>query len=267
MRLARLIPLAGGLLSGAGLMLAVLQLSAADQPAPALLEPDPCEGQTDQECGQTINALRSEGNKKYTEWVNNFIASGQDPRSLPRSPSSALAAPPPPTLDLAVQAANTIVVGAINDVDFEVVPPDDPSGHAFVRTKARVSIESTLKGDPVKEITILQFGGPEPGSDWESGRLLYLEAAPLLLKGDRALLFLKKDDLGYYVQAWTGTYLLDKNDKLDALAGNPFEAAVEKKTLSEFTDEIRALVAAQAASRPNSAGSLGNPGSAARTVR
>jgi hypothetical protein len=55
---------------------------------------DPCEGQTDEECNQTIDRLRREGAQRFTAWVNDFIATGQDPRSLPRSPNIGLLAPP-----------------------------------------------------------------------------------------------------------------------------------------------------------------------------
>ncbi|HSP55701.1 MAG TPA: hypothetical protein VLS25_08935 [Dehalococcoidia bacterium] len=111
----------------------------------------------------------------------------------------------------------------------------------------RISVEDALKGDPGKEIIVVQAsGGPHPGPDWDTGVLAYSEATPYLLKGDRALLFLKKDETGYYVQGWTGTYLVDKEDRLDAVTGNPFEAAAEAKTLSGFSDEITAIVAKQA---------------------
>lgn len=248
MRVTRIITVAAGLVSGTALAVTILQFSAASQPEGVVQEPNPCEGQTDEGCNKTIDRLRSEGNAKYINWVNDFIASGQDPRELPRSPSSAIAPESPQSLDVAVARADIILTGVVTEATFEVVPPDDPSGFAFVRGKALIAIENTLRGTAAKEIAILQFGGPEPNSDWKTGSLLYLEAAPLLLEGDRALLFIKKDELGYSVQAWTGTYLVDNEDKVDAIAGNPFEASVEAKTLSEFSEEIGALVAKQAQS-------------------
>lgn len=248
MKLTKLAAVAGGLITGIALMLAVLQLSAADQPSPTVDEPNPCAGQTDEQCNQTVDTLRSEGNAKVVKWVKDFIASGQDPRSLPRSPTTALPAPAASSLDLAVEGAETIVIGYITDVDFEVVL-DDTAGPASVWGTAHVSVEGTLKGDQAKEIMVVQSGGPQPNSDLKSGSLAYSEATPYLLKGDRALLFLKKDELGYYVQGWTGTYLVDKEDKLDAVAGNPFGASVEAQSLSQFSAEIEAVVAGQAAAR------------------
>jgi len=244
MKSMRIIALAGGLLSGLLLAVAVLQMSAADEPTPGAKEPDPCKGQTDEECNHTIDTLRSEGNAKVVKWVEDFIASGQDPRSLPRSFITALPAPPVPTLDHAVEDADRIVMGEVIGVEFEVV--EDTSGPATVWGTAHVSVESTLKGDEAKEVMVRQSGGPWPDADMKAV-LAYSEATPYLLKGDRVLLFLKEDELGYSAQVWTGTYLVDEEDRLDAVTGNPFEASVEAKTLPEFTAEIRALVAAQAA--------------------
>jgi hypothetical protein len=59
------------------------------------------------------------------------------------------------------------------------------------------------------------------------------------LKGDHVLLFLKKDELGYYVQG--GRALICSIMKTGwTRCGNPFETSVEAKTLSEFSAEIEA---------------------------
>ncbi|HSP55702.1 MAG TPA: hypothetical protein VLS25_08940 [Dehalococcoidia bacterium] len=94
-------------------VVSALQPSAADQTNPVVKEPDPCEGQTDEECNHTINGLRSEGATRYTAWVNDFIASGQDPRALPRSATTALPMPPVPGIDAAVADAEIIFVGTV----------------------------------------------------------------------------------------------------------------------------------------------------------
>ena len=238
-----------GALAGIALAVAALQLSSADPTPQVEREPDPCEGQTDEACNETIDKLRSEFNARYVEWINDYLASDQDVRELRRARSNALGDPPLPTLGLAVDSADAIVLGTVTDVAFEVVPPDDPSGFAFVQSTARVAIDETFKGGVAKEIEINQYGGPEPNSDWKTGHLLYTEAAPLLLDGDKVLLFLDKDEFGYLVQSWTGTYLIDSDGKLDAVFGNPFEASAEADSVTQFSTAIEASVAEQAAAQ------------------
>jgi hypothetical protein len=65
-------------------------------------------------------------------------------------------------------------------------------------------------------------------------------ADPLLLPGDRAVLFLKySEPAGWWeTQAWTGQYRIGEDDTIAATDLNPFGAEVEGSGLDEFLQLI-----------------------------
>ena len=68
--------------------------------------------------------------------------------------------------------------------------------------------------------------------------------APVLLTGDRALLFLRHQPTvtgAYDVQPFTGTYPR-KDGKIFAVAGNPFRSLIDGKPEHEVIDMILQLV-------------------------
>jgi len=110
--------------------------------------------------------------------------------------ASILTEAPEPTLTDAARAADQIAVGEVTDVDFKVEGVSVVSFH--ISRRIGPASGKALTGPD--EITILQAGGPEPAdADWHGMVLSEAEADPLLLPGDRALLFLRADGSRYYV--------------------------------------------------------------------
>jgi hypothetical protein len=75
--------------------------------------------------------------------------------------------------------------------------------------------------------------------------LAYAENDPLLLPGDRALLFLQYDKNidNYYVQSSSGHYLISDEGKLSVLELNAFGASVSGQTVDQFAATIASLLA------------------------
>ena len=156
-------------------------------------------------------------------------------RTLERVPVNASYAGGKPTLREAVKDASLVVVGRVTKAEFE----------AFAGTHLTVEVQSAVKG-PARagtSIRVWMGGGPFPDLEFKAGTLTIYENAPLLLLGDRALLFLEGPlpSGEYYPQSWTGLYNLE-GGVARALEGNPFRAQVDR--LAEAA--LVALVAAEA---------------------
>lgn len=112
---------------------------------------------------------------------------------------------------------------------------------AVLGARVTLKIERILKGSTSPTLEIPMGGGPEPAGTWEEVILGYEENAPLLLPGDRAVLFLEYDQRtkSYGVQSFSGEYLVDAAGKVQALEMNPFAAEVNGKTVDQFAAAIR----------------------------
>jgi hypothetical protein len=181
------------------------------------------------------SALRAKGEAKARAWRQAFIASHRDPRGLRQVHMLAMFEPGPSTLQGAVADADLIVIARVESVRF-----DDQSG-AFVM----LGVERTLKGSAGHQIEVTEIGGPEIAQDGVSGVLKVAENAPLLLPGDRAMLFLKQGSIfgtaGYRVQSFTGTYMLN-NGRVRALAGNQFRSLAEAQSEDALASIVAGLV-------------------------
>jgi hypothetical protein len=130
------------------------------------------------------------GRAKQRDFFNQFVASGQDPRSLPRASISHIDCWCPPMTNLreTITAAHAVVVGTVTRVDFTY---DNGLG----RSRASISVERVLKdGALPRDLVVAQIGGPViVGNGTPSGQpaLGQMENDELLLKGDKAVLFLR----------------------------------------------------------------------------
>lgn len=189
-------------------------------------------GLTDAQREQNYAAGRSEFQARYEQWLAQFVGSGRDPRALPKRELAAIYTPPKPDLATAVDAAELIVVGNTVSVRFE----------ATTSALVTFAVEQVLKGVAGPTVTIQQAGGPMPDRAWGGGTLAIAANAPLLLPGDRAILFLHRDTGGtYYVQSFTGMYRIE-NGVTDALEGNPFLPEVDglpdKEMILRILEEV-----------------------------
>jgi hypothetical protein len=175
----------------------------------------------------------------YRAWLDSFVKRGADPRSLPRANMLTIAEGPAPDLPSAVRQADLIVVGRALAIRFE------PGPRAYVR----FAVDRTLKGSASGIVDVMQLGGPEPLPDVNHAILAVADNAPLLLPGDRAVLFLRRPLLPpyapstagpYYVESFTGTYLLN-NGWVRALDGNPFHGQADAQTVETFTSILNGL--------------------------
>jgi hypothetical protein len=110
-------------------------------------------------------------------------------------------------------------------------------------------VEKILKGEKVRELTIVQMGSPDvPGSD--------LDSCPLFLSGDRYLLFLRKNETGSYsfhpqghLMVWENrvysmNYILPSGDALPPIPElncNGDDLATIENKITEIVDSVQLI--------------------------
>lgn len=111
--------------------------------------------------------------------------------------------------------------------------------------RVTLKIDRVLKGSTGSTLEIAMGGGPAPAGNWDEVHLVFDENAPLLLPGDRAVLFLEYEDSiqSYLVQSFSGEYLVDSAGNVQALEINPFAAEVNGRSLDEFAAVIESTLA------------------------
>lgn len=235
MRLARLRTLGAivSVLAGLALAAGVYAIASggrSDEPKAQ----DPCQGLSSAQCQTLIASSQKEFETRLSQWLAQFNSPDADLSSLPKVPLSADYPPPYPTLAEAAKAADAIVVGTAQGVSFE------PQWQASVT----ISVQQVIKGAPPATLTLRQGGGPQPYLDWTSAVLAVADADPLLLPGDRALLFLKAGAVtgSYEAQPWTGHYRVSDGGKVSALPQNPFASDVEGLSLNALAAKVQAAV-------------------------
>jgi hypothetical protein len=190
-------------------------------------------GKSDQDIRARQQAGETVAEAKYRAWLDNFVASGQDPRSLERRPmDGGRAAPPKPNLATATLDAEAIISGVVEKADYSL----GYYAKGFDGTIVTIRLDSVAKGALIQGQTmqVRMAGGPEPYQDYKDGYLAYAKEAPLLLPGDRAVLFLNRDTVGEYEpHAFTGVYNI-VNGQVRALDGNPFKQVTEGLTEAAF---------------------------------
>jgi hypothetical protein len=124
------------------------------------------------------------GRARQRDFFNQFVASGQDPRSLPRISVSPYSGPIA-SLKETVATADAIVAGTVSRQDFS------RSGDGVERSRARISVDTIIKDSTVlpDELVIDQTGGPVLGQGGPA--LFQLDVDELMLKGDKGVLFLR----------------------------------------------------------------------------
>jgi hypothetical protein len=184
---------------------------------------------------------------RYKQWMEEFKATGTDLRSLERLPMDG-GRPLPAKANLAEATADAdlIVEAVVESVTSEVY-------HMFPLSTVMLRVSSSAKGNVSDgdSIVVKMAGGPLPASSKfnpEEAVLVYDEPAPLLLPGDRAVLFLQLNPDGkqildgeYTPQNFTGIYRVSGDGHLSALEGNPFAKDSEDWSVNSLFQQIRSL--------------------------
>jgi hypothetical protein len=191
---------------------------AAATPPPKIVPPDPDAGLTDAQREAAYASGRAESAARYAKWLDDFIASGRSAADLPRADLMVADRAPASTLAAAKAAADLIVVGHVLSDEFTV----DGTFVTF-------GIDRVATGTaPAPSVTIVMNGGPQPDPTISTGVLAVDDAAPVLLPGDTAMLFLElsKSTGNYEVQPTSGFYKIARGG-VEAVEGNPFGGTLD----------------------------------------
>jgi len=152
------------------------------QVAPEKKPANPDEGKSDEQRLAEHSAAHAQQGK----FLEEFMASGKDPRALERISIRSYGAPVR-SLDESASRASHIIAGAVTDVSYT-----DGENGSLPRSQAKVAIRQLVKGEGLQpEITVFQLGGPVPSN---GGRLAQIETDELLLPGDEVVLLLTSED-------------------------------------------------------------------------
>lgn len=108
----------------------------------------------------------------------------------------------------------------------------------------RVAVDETLKGKSGDAVEVILPNALMPDDQWMNPRVGVVDAMPMIYAGDNVILLLVADPntLGDFdVRPWTGTYI-KVGERTRAVEGNPFSNAIEKLTLADLKEAIRAVV-------------------------
>lgn len=213
---------------------AVAAVMAQTDTQPKMFPPNPWAEKSDTERQADVDAAH----KRNDEYLRAFIASEQDPRSLPVIEINSYAAPLA-DLSAAVAAADVIVRGVVEDTTFEV----NPSGGLpiMVSTVRIASVDKGTSGGSI--IAVRQLGGPV--AQPEGGAFARLENDEPILPGDDVILFLQRASAGHYTpQPGTGVYFV-KGGRIYAEEANPFGDQMSGLSALELATSVESVVESQ----------------------
>jgi hypothetical protein len=192
------------------------------QVAPEKKPANPDVGKSDEQRLAEHKAAHAQQGK----FLQDFVASGKDPRALERLSVRSYGAPVR-TLDESVGRASHIIAGAVTNVSYT-----DGENGSLPRSQANVTIRQLVKGEASQpEITVFQLGGPVPSN---GGRLAQLETDELLLPGDEVVLLLTSEDGQFRALPGSGIIFF-QNGVAAPEKSNLFGNEVRGKSLIEIT--------------------------------
>lgn len=151
-----------------------------------------------------FDALVAAGDARQQQYLREFIASGTDPRTLPREFVSGSSGEPD-TLRGVIAISEVIVRAQVIRTEFVGQPLDLPL------TISTVRVSDVARGSAVgAELKVVQRGGPVPQSNRQGGALAQLETDEILLTGDDVVLFLRAERRvgGYMTVGAAGIYFI-----------------------------------------------------------
>jgi hypothetical protein len=193
---------------------------------------NPEQGLTDQQIEALHAAERQQFDDHYAQWVSSLDVSTLPLSSLRHGKMTGVVMPPPQSMREAKAQSSVIAVGTVT----RIKPDPEPFG-----TTVSFHVDRVVKGTPTSDIDIWQVSHLEPTSDWAGVVIVDADWAPLLLPGDRAILFLSstKEPGLYFVQQFTGMYRV-QNGKVKGIPGNPFASSLDGKDESSVVSDITA---------------------------
>jgi hypothetical protein len=216
---------------GAGLETPVSDPTSSAASATSTFGPDNEAGLSDSQ----REALHKQGwsnfQHRYTAWVKSLKVDKVDLHSLPRHPLNTLALPGQPSLRDAVAKADVIVVGCVSAIR----PRTSLSG-----TNTTFSVEQTVKGSSISNVTFTQSGFLFPTADYSGAVILQSADGALLLPGERAVLLLQKSSSdGYVIQSVSGWYQV-VNGVVRSNGFNRWGESVDGRTEGDFVQMLKA---------------------------
>jgi len=207
---------------------------ASGSPTPAATKavpPDPDIGLSDAERNAKYEATWNEFQARRKEWIEGLDLAGLDLRSLPRYDNSGDSLPGESDLASAVSRAEVIVVGDVTDIK-----PTVSGG-----TRTTLAVKHVLKGGDFSSLEMAQASTLEPTLDWKKTEISDVPAAPLLLPGDRAILFLVNSPIGYVIPSPSGWYQV-VGGIVNPGPLNPFASEIEGLSEAGFAERVSAAV-------------------------
>lgn len=174
--------------------------------------------------------------EQQANFIRDFNASGQDPRSIHHEASQSFYAGPESLKD-SLGASDVVVLATVRTTTFEPV-----AGQWLGQARVTVEVLRTLKGQAGATFELLQPGSPAPTADGH-GVLQELDVMPVLLPDDRVILSLIRTTSGVLTPlAGTGIVYVE------AGRVRTVERSSLQATLSGVTEEeILSLYAAELA--------------------
>lgn len=168
-------------------------------------------------------------------YLLDFVASGQDPRSLPRIYYATFAATPS-TIDEVVSQAALVVRGTVIETTFAF------SDDGLPTATSRVAVTVVIDGASTKEVVVEQRGGPVPQE--LGGALAALESDPIILPGDEVILLLRPGGGGVFRTAHGGVYLVERGQirVIETTEESVLSAAVGDMEAVAFIQAVSAAV-------------------------
>lgn len=166
----------------------------------------------------------AEAHTANLQFLERFLKSGQDARSLPRREVSDWAAPPD-SLAEGLSGADLVVRGRVTAVDYR------PDGGWIPLTIASVKAESTIVDRQATlpagaDLVVIQVAGPTL-AEGERGTLMYLESEQPIFPGDEAIFVLRSAPDGtFYPVPGAGVYRIE-GGAVYAQHGNPVAASLD----------------------------------------
>ncbi len=195
---------------------------------------DPDKGKTREQVAAGQEAMSQRFWARYPGWVSEQVASGIDPSKLPAAAILASVSPPAGTLRDSSKMAALVVHGRVTHLDFR------PEGD----TVATFDVDEFVKGAAGRSISVHFPGGLQPWPDWDHPTLAYLEAAPILMPNEEAMLFLNAPAAAggpFEPQMYTGVYRVTAG-VVQPLEGNPFAGSVVKSTRAMLSASVVAAL-------------------------
>jgi hypothetical protein len=190
-------------------------------------------GLSDSEREELHLRLKAEEIARQRQFLEEFVGAGQDPRKLEQHPYEAERGEPRESLETAVKDADRIVYVKVESQRYEL----DDTGAIY--TVSTLMPKWQMKGPETGPFEVRQPGGPRVEGD--HAHLIVSDANPPIFVGEELVVFVLEQNLGLFLQAYTGQYKVAGN-RVSAHTESRFASFIDGLTVDEF----KQLVAASA---------------------